>query len=187
MNTRMVVKILHTLASAGLIGGLFAYMVLLAAAPQDSAAAYADLRASIAAISNWVLLPSLAVALVTGLASMAVHGPFRDKGWAWIKAALGILMFKGVLTIVSAKADYAATVSARIAEGAAEAEVLSRALAYEWETLITVMILSAANVVLGVWRPRLGRKRGTAGAAAPAPSASTAPAVEPAPRAEAAE
>ncbi|NBC23066.1 MAG: DUF2269 family protein [Gammaproteobacteria bacterium] len=113
MNTRMVVKILHTLASAGLIGGLFAYMVLLAAAPQDSAAAYADLRASIAAISNWVLLPSLAVALVTGLASMVVHGPFRDKSWAWIKAALGILMFKGVLTIVSAKADYAATVSAR--------------------------------------------------------------------------
>ena len=54
------------------------------------------------AISDWVLLPSLAVALVSGLVSMVVHRPFLDKGWVWIKAGLGILMFKGTLTIVSA-------------------------------------------------------------------------------------
>ena len=93
-------------------------MVLLALAPQDSPAAYADLRQSIAAISDYVLLPSLAIALISGLFSMAVHRPFLDKGWVWIKAALGILMFKGVLTIIGAKADHAAAVARQIADGA---------------------------------------------------------------------
>lgn len=155
MRTRKTLKILHTLASCGLIGGLLAYMVLLLAAPQQTPAAYADLRVSIAAVSNYVLLPSLAVALVSGLWSMAIHAPFRDKGWAWLKAALGILMFKGVLTILGAKADHAAAVAERIAAGEAASQVLETALAYEWHTLLTVMALSVANVVLGVWRPKL--------------------------------
>lgn len=157
---RKVMKILHTLAACGLIGGLGCYMILLVAAPQGQAtpAAYADLRQSISAISNYVLLPSLAVALVSGLLSMVVHQPFLDKGWVWIKALMGILMFKGVLTIVSAKADYAATVSQRIANGEASADALESMLVLEWYTLLAVMAISAANVVIGVWRPRFMRQ-----------------------------
>ena len=153
---RKTMKILHTLAAAGLLGGLSVYMLLLVAAPQDTPAAYADLRVSVAAISNYVLLPSLAIALLSGLASMVVHDPYLHKGWVWLKAALGILMFKGILTIVGAKADYALTVAERIAAGELPAEVLEQAVAYEWATLVVMLALSVANVVLGVWRPRLG-------------------------------
>lgn len=151
---RKFLKILHTLAACGLIGGLSGYMILLLAAPQENPAAYADLRASIAVLSNYLLLPSLAVALVSGILSMVVHGPFLRMRWAWVKAASGILMFKGVLTIIGAKADYAAVAAEQIAQGTATAEVLDKALAYEWFTLWVVMALSIANVVLGVWRPR---------------------------------
>ncbi len=153
-------KILHTLSACGLIGGLGCYMLLLLVAPQDTPAAYADLRRSIAAISNYVLLPSLAIALLSGIVSMVVHRPYIDKGWAWLKAAMGILMFKGVLTVVGAKADYAATVSERMAAGEAPADALDAALAMEWYALAAVMVLSVANVVLGVWRPRLMRRPG---------------------------
>lgn len=157
---RKALKILHTVASGGLIGGLMAYMILLLAVDPGSLAAYADLRAAIAAVSNYVLLPSLAVALVTGLFSMAMHPPFLNKPWAWIKAGLGILMFKGVLTIVGAKADHAASVSAKIAAGEAAPGALDGMLTLEWYTLATVMALCIANVVLGVWRPnRLRRAR----------------------------
>ncbi len=155
---RKVLKILHTLAACGLIGGLGCYMILLALAPQETPAAYADLRHSIAAISNYLLLPSFAIAVVSGLLSMAVHTPFLDKGWAWIKAAMGILMFKGVVTIVGAKADHAAVVSRKLADGEPVTAVLDTALAYEWATLGVVMALSAANVVLGIWRPRRLRR-----------------------------
>ena len=155
---RRTLKILHTLSSCGLIGGLLGYMILLIEAPQGTPAAYADLRASIAALSNYLLLPSLAVALITGLLAMVVHRPFLDKRWAWLKAALGVLMFKGVLTVIGAKADYAAVVAQRIADGEAAPELLASALTYEWTTLGAVMALSVANVILGIWRPRLRRR-----------------------------
>ena len=152
---RKTLKVLHTLAACGLIGGLLSYMALLILAPQETPAAYADLRASISGLSNYILIPSLALALVAGLLSMVVHRPFLEAKRAWLKAAMGILMFKGVLTIVGAKANYAAAVSRDVANGAAEAAVLEAALAQEWYTLGAVMLLSVANVVLGIWRPRL--------------------------------
>ena len=134
-------------------------MVILISAPQVTPSAYADMRVTIAAISNYVLLPSLAVALVSGLLAMAAHRPYTEKAWAWIKAATGILMFKGVLTIVGAKADYAASVSERIASGELAVEVLDTALAYEGQALITILAISVLNVVLGVWRPKMKRRR----------------------------
>lgn len=173
---RKTLKILHSIASCGLIGGLGCYMILLVVAPQETPAAYADLRQSIAAISNYLLLPSLALALVSGLLSMAVHTPFLDKRWAWLKAALGILMFKGVLTIIGAKADQAAALSRRIAEGEPAAPLLDAAIAHEWSTLLVIMALSVANVVLGVWRPRLGRRVETRSRRAPVAVAGTEPA-----------
>ncbi|GGK18202.1 DUF2269 family protein [Salinarimonas ramus] len=154
---RKLVKILHSVAAAGLIGGLACYMVLLVAVPVEDAAAYAGLRAAISALSSWVLLPSLAVGLVSGLLSMIVHRPFQEMGWVWIKAGLGILMFKGTLTIVSAKADAAAAIAQRIAAGAAGPEALDELLVLEWGTLAVVMAIAVANVVLGIWRPRLVR------------------------------
>lgn len=155
---RKVLKILHTLAACGLIGGLGCYMILLYMAPHESPAAYAGLRQAIASVSNYLLLPSLAIATVSGLLSMMVHRPFLDKGWVWFKAALGILMFKGVLTIVGAKANEAAVVSRKIADGEPAAKVLDAALFNEWATLGVVLVLSVANVVVGIWRPRFGAR-----------------------------
>lgn len=154
---RKTMKVLHTLSAAGLLGGLSVYMLLLVVAPQDTPEAYADLRISIMAISNYVLLPSLAIVLLSGLASMVVHDPYLHKGWVWLKAALGILMFKGILTVVGAKAEHALAVAERIAQGELAAEVLEQAVAYEWATLVVMLALSVANVVLGVWRPPLGK------------------------------
>ncbi|MHA7873563.1 MAG: DUF2269 family protein [Hyphococcus sp.] len=173
MIARKVLKILHSIAACGLIGGVGCYMLLLVAAPHDTPAAYADLRGAISVISDYVLLPSLMVGIVSGLLSMVVHQPFLDKGWVWIKAATGILMFKGVLTIVSAKAAYAEGVAQKIAAGEAPAGALDSMLALEWWTLVAVMAISIANVVLGVWRPRLMKdsRRSLSRAAAPQPAA----------------
>ncbi len=166
---RRVLKILHTIASGGLVGGVLAYMVLLTVATPQTPATYADLREAVAILSNWVLLPSLGIALVSGLLSMVVHRPFLDKGWVWFKAALGILMFKGVLTIVSAKANYAAAIAQKMAAGEAPSDALEVALAYEWATLGAVLAISVANIVLGVWRPRF--KQMSHSRARPAPKA----------------
>ncbi|MEM8772720.1 MAG: hypothetical protein AAGD92_13825 [Pseudomonadota bacterium] len=154
---RKLTKILHTVAAGGLIGGLACYLLLLGWGPQDTPVALADTRRLIAAVSNWVLLPSLGIALVSGLLAMVVHTPFLDKGWVWIKALLGILMFKGVLILVVAEANRAAKVSAQLANGEEAGSLFTSAQYAEGWAIGAVLALSIANVVLGVWRPRLMR------------------------------
>jgi Predicted integral membrane protein (DUF2269) len=154
---RKTLKFFHTFASCGLIGALLGYMIVLVYAPQETASTYADTRKTISVLCNYLLLPSLGIALVTGLLSMAAHQPFQDKRWAWVKAVLGLSMFEASLAVVGSKADYAAAVSAKIASGEADTGVLRTALAGEWMTLGALMALSIANIVLGVWRPRLAR------------------------------
>ncbi len=151
-------KFLHTLAACGIIGGIGCHMILLIFAPQETPAAYADMRQSISAISNYVLVPSLAIVLISGLLSMAVHTPFLNRGWAWLKAGMGFFMFKAVLTIVGVTANQAADIAQRIEEGEPAEALLQAAIFNEWAFLIFVMILSVANVVLGVWRPRFSRR-----------------------------
>lgn len=154
IRARQLTKILHTLAAAGLVGGLGVYMVLLVTAPEMNPAAYADFRGTLKVISNFVIMPSMAIALVSGLLSMIIHQPFQEKGWVWIKAATGILMFKGVTTIDSAKADYGAALAQRIEEGTASPDAFDSLLQLEWWTLVAVMGVAVANFVLGVWRPK---------------------------------
>ncbi len=171
---RKALKILHTVAAGGLIGGLGAYALLLLAHPQATPEAYADLRQVVGAVGNYLLIPSLGLALVSGLVSMAVHAPFVNQGWAWLKAGLGILMFRGVLMLVGSMADYAAVVARRIAAGEAEPRVLETALAHEWYVFGAVLALSIANVVLGVWRPRFATPAHSRVAAAPQRTATPA-------------
>lgn len=152
---RKATKVLHTLASCGLIGALMGYIIVLVAAPQDTAAAYANARASIAALCNYLLLPSLAIALMSGLLSMVVHPPFQEMRWAWLKALLGLSMFEATLGIIGSKASAAASLSARIAAGEAEQKALADTISSEWGALTAIILLSLANVIVGIWRPRL--------------------------------
>ncbi|MFM7084337.1 MAG: hypothetical protein ACKOW3_04960 [Hyphomicrobium sp.] len=155
---KKTLKFLHTLASCGFIGGLFGYMVVLIKAPQDTASTYANVRLTISHLCNYILIPSLAVVLVTGLLSMAVHRPYQEKRWVWIKALLGLSLFESTLAIVQSKADYAAKISLKIVEGDAKGISLSTALSTEWYSLSAILALSIANIVLGVWRPSLKKR-----------------------------
>ena len=160
---RKTFKFFHTLASCGLIGALLGYMIVLIKAPHDTASTYADMRQTISALSNYMLLLSLAVVLVTGLLSMAVHRPVQEKHWTWVKALLGLSMFESTLAIIQAKANSAAEVSAKIAHGEADtgalATSLCAALSSEWTSLGAILALSIANIVLGVWRPSLAKRK----------------------------
>ena len=68
-------------------------------------------------------------------------------------------MFEATLAIIQSKATTAAIVSRKIADGTAEPGALASALSTEWSSLAALMTISIANIVLGVWRPRLAKKR----------------------------
>jgi hypothetical protein len=156
---RKAVKILHSLASCGLIGGLAAYMVVLVWSPQATPSQYADMRQAIAAISNYILVPSLGVALVTGLVAMMVQRAFQEMRWVWVKALLGFAMFEATLAVIQGKANEGLSLAQKVATGAETAEALKVALSSEWTSLYAIMALSLAQVILGVWRPALYRRK----------------------------
>lgn len=155
---RPLMKFLHTFSSCGVVGALLAYMVVLIYAPHDTPQDYADMRKTVLALCNYILIPSLGISLITGLLAMVVHKPYMDRRWAWAKALLGMSMFESTFAIVGSKADYAAKLSQRIANGEASADILATTLHSEWTSLGAIMALSIANIVLGVWRPKLKRK-----------------------------
>lgn len=155
---RKFMKVLHTFAACGMVGALLAYGIVLAFAPHDTAQAVAAARQTIAALCSYLLLPAMGAALISGLLSMAIHRPFQEQRWVWLKALLGLSVFEATLGIIQSKANDAAALSAKIAAGAAEPGALKDAVDSEWMALGVIITLAVANIVLGVWRPRLARR-----------------------------
>jgi hypothetical protein len=153
-----LLKALHQIGGIGLAGSLAACIVLVATAPTDSLVGYAAVRQGIAAISQWLLVPSLAIVLVSGLLAIAANRAYHDAGWAWIKALLGIVMFEGTLVTISASARRAAELSALAATGEGDPVQLAEVLRTEWGSLWLILALSVANVALAVWRPQILRR-----------------------------
>jgi len=155
---RRLLKFLHTTAGIGLTGGLAAYMAILYSGPGfDSLEAYAALRQSLAFVSKWLLLPSMILTVVSGLLSLAVHHPFQNAAWVWLKALLSLLIFEATLASVDTRARDAARLASEAASGLRDTGLLEGLAAREWTAYWTILALCLANVALGIWRPRLYR------------------------------
>ena len=87
---RRLIKISHEIGAIGAMGSFAACLVLVIKGPAQPLVAYAAIRQAIAAISQWLLLPSLALVLVSGLLSIAATRAFHNAAWAWVKALLGV-------------------------------------------------------------------------------------------------
>ena len=160
MFVRKLLKVLHTLSAVGLAGGLGAYMIALHFAPDiSSLTEYAALRTSLAAIAKWLIAPSMLVVLVSGLLAMAVFTPYMNAPWVWVKAVSGILIFEGTLGSIDAPAQRAARAAQRAIDGEIPAADLAALVHDEWLAWYTILALSAANVIIAIWRPRFGIKK----------------------------
>ena len=92
---RQILKFLHTLGAIGMMGAMASLGVLLVFAPPVTALAeYTALRVAMAGVAKWIFMPSLGVTLIAGLLAIAASPAFHNAGWAWVKAASGILIFE---------------------------------------------------------------------------------------------
>ena len=147
---RRSLKALHEIAAFGSGGGLAACLVIGLTANAASPVEFAAARQAIAAIARYVLVPSLAIVLITGLLAIAATRAFHDAGWAWVKALLGLSVFEATLVTVGAS-----TRQAELAAAGADPALLASLLHSERNTLWLLLGLTVANVVLAVWRPKL--------------------------------
>jgi hypothetical protein len=154
---KRLLKFLHTIGAIGFMGSLVTLLVLAERAPPpESLAGYALIRAVMAEIAARIVLPSLALTLVPGILAIAVTRGFHNAGWAWIKAATGILIFMGGLHALAPIQDEA-RLSAEALAGQLDPATLSGVSGGEIVTIWVLLAVSTVNVVLGVWRPRLTR------------------------------
>lgn len=158
MLYRKLLKILHEISAVGVLGALAACFVLVATAPRNSMTEYAAVRHGIAALTQWLLVPSLAVVLISGLLAIAASEAYINAGWPWLKAITGISLFEGSLLTISASARQAADMAALATAGQGDPALLEQALRTEWGGLWIITLVSVANIVIAVWRPRLGRR-----------------------------
>lgn len=160
MKLRMLMKILHTVGAIGLAGGLGTFMMMLAFGPEPSVSPeYAALRDTAAQVSKWLILPSMLLCLTSGLLAMAVHYPFFDMGWVWVKALLGLLVFEASLGSIDGPAKSAAAATAKLQLGEMSAADMMARIDDKWIAWWILMAIFAVNVILAIWRPRFYRSR----------------------------
>jgi hypothetical protein len=152
---RRLFKFLHSLAAAGLTGGITALAVVVILAPGSvGGAGYGPIMAAMAKIAAWVIAPSMVLTVVTGLLAMVANPAFYEAGWVWLKAATGLAILEGGLRVVGPLQDEAKRAGAALAAGS-DAASLAQLLSAEENTLWLLLVVSIANIALGVWRPRL--------------------------------
>lgn len=144
---RKLIKILHEIGAIGVVGPFAACILLAAKAPPLPLIAYAVARHQIAVITQWLLVPSLAVVLISGLLAIAANKAYVDAGWARLKALLGVT--------IAGSARHAAELSALAASGHPDPVQLAQVQRTESGSLWLLLTLSFANIVIGVWRPHL--------------------------------
>lgn len=150
---RQGAKVLHEMASIGFGGALAACLVINLVADHSSLAEFTAMRMAFAAIAKYLLVPCMAVVVVSGLIALAATRGYQDAGWAWLKALLGLSVFEATLVVVGSSSRQAAFIAAAADPvGLAVLEALLRA---ERNTLWVLIALCVVNVVLAVWRPRL--------------------------------
>lgn len=147
---RLGAKTLHDVASIGFGGGLAACLVINLVADRASPAAFAAARHAHAAIAQYLLVPSMAFVVISGLIALAATRAYQNAVWAWVKALLGLSVFEATLMVVGASRQ-----QAELAAAAADPMLIDTLLRSERNTLWLLIALSVVNVVLAVWRPRL--------------------------------
>jgi hypothetical protein len=155
---RQLLKILHTVGAIGLMGAMACLLVLASLVPPQTALAeYALMRKAMGAIASWIFFPSLGLTLIAGLIAIAYSRAFHNAGWAWLKAASGILVFESGFVGVLGPMQQEAERSAQVLAGQLDPTLLSTSLGAERATLWALLAVAFANIVLGIWRPRLTR------------------------------
>ena len=154
---RRLIKFLHTMGSIGFMGSLASLLFLAKLAPPPaSISGYALIRSVMAQDAAWIVLPSLGLTLIPGVIAIAATRAFHNAGWAWLKAATGVLIFAGGLHAL-APIQEEARLSAGVLAGQIDPAMLTGVSGGEIVTLWLLLAVSTANVALGVWRPRLSR------------------------------
>jgi hypothetical protein len=153
-----LLKLVHLLAVVGFVGTLGVSLLLASAADTPSPGHFSALRAAIALVAGSIAVPSLLLAVISGLLLVVKQPALIEARWVWAKAALGVAICGVALVVVQPAVEQAAAFSREAALGSIVFSPLETALRREWIGGLVTLGLSLLAIVLAVWRPRLRRE-----------------------------
>jgi len=155
---RLLMKFLHSMGAIGMMGAIAALLVLIRLVPKPlSLPEHASAYRAMADIANYILYPSMVVTVIAGLLAIAINRGFHNAGWAWVKMASGILVFEGSLVSIIGPIGAEARRSSEALLGQIDPATLVSIESSLGASLWVMLGVSTANVVFGIWRPRLTR------------------------------
>ncbi len=155
---RRLMKFMHTMGAIGFMGAMACLLVLFEFLPAPaSLSEYALMRGAMGGIATWIVFPSLALTLIAGLLSMAVTRGFHSAGWAWAKLLSGVVVFEWGFAAILGPMQQEAELSADALAHKVDPSLLAASTDAECKSLWVMLALATANVILGIWRPRLTR------------------------------
>ena len=159
---RKLLKFGHSMTAITFLGSVVVLWVFhhYLPAPAEALEIYVAERQVMERVASLVLMPSLLISLLFGLASMAVVPGFHGAPWAWGKLVTTVLMLEGSLLGIQSPIKREAELAvAALTNGELVGELAQKLAAEQW-SLILIGLVATANVALGVWRPRF-RSRAT--------------------------
>ena len=153
---RKLLKFGHSMTAITFLGSVVVLWVFHQYLPQpvEALEIYVAERQVMERVASLVMMPSLLLSLLCGLASMAVVPGYHGAPWAWAKLVTTVLMLEGsLLGIQSPIKREAKLAGAALTDGSLVSE-LALTLDAEQGSLVLIGLVATVNVALGVWRPK---------------------------------
>ena len=159
---RKLLKFGHSMTAITFLGSVVVLWVFhhYLPLPAEALEIYVAERQVMERVATLVLMPSLLISLLFGLASMAAVPSFHGAPWAWGKLVTTVLMLEGSLLGIQSPIKREAELAVAALTNDDLVGELAQKLAAEQLSLILIGLVATANVALGVWRPRF-RSRAT--------------------------
>ena len=157
---RQWLKFGHSMTAISFLGSVIVLWVMIAQLPPPEGAleVYVAQRQLMAHIASMVLMPSLLISLLFGMASMAAVSGFHSAPWAWAKLVTTVLMLEGSLLGIQSPIKREAVLAEKALTAPTHIAGLAQNLSSEQMSLVLIGVVAMANVALGVWRPRFRAK-----------------------------
>ena len=157
---RKLLKFGHSMTAITFLGSVVVLWVFhhYLPPPAEALEIYVAERQVMERVASLVLMPSLLISLLFGLASMAAVSGFHGAPWAWAKLVTTVLMLEGSLLGIQSPLKREALLAERALADPSQLGQLAQNISSEQSSLVLIGVVATANVALGVWRPRFRAK-----------------------------
>ena len=153
---RKLLKFGHSMTAITFLGSVVVLWVFhhYLPPPAEALEIYVAERQVMERVATLVMMPSLLVTLLFGLASFAVVPGYHGAPWAWGKLITTVLMLEGSLLGIQSPIKREAELATAALTDISLVGELALKLDAERGSLVIIGVVATANVALGIWRPK---------------------------------